>query len=102
MQQTRETQKRLEHMTEKLATAGEKIVHPVEGIYNNIPVRVHLIDPDLDAMFMQKRANVLKESQPEYAHLLVNKNTIVVALNTSQVQEHTANSVRYKYRTSHT
>ncbi|KAI7876234.1 alanyl-tRNA synthetase [Lichtheimia hyalospora FSU 10163] len=93
MQQSREIQKRLEHMTEKLASAGEKIVHPVEGSYNNIPVRVHLIDPDLDAAFMQKRANVLKESQPEYAHLLVNKNTIVVALNTSQVQDHTANSI---------
>jgi alanyl-tRNA synthetase len=52
-----------------------------------------LIDSDLDANFMQKRANVLKESQPDAAHILVNRNTIVVALNGKQIKSENANSV---------
>lgn len=42
---------------------------------------------------MQKRANVLKESQPDAAHILVNRNTIVVALNGKQIKSENANSV---------
>lgn len=42
---------------------------------------------------MQKRANVLKESQADAAHILVNGNTIVVALNGKQIKSETANSV---------
>lgn len=53
-----------------------------------------MVDADLDVTFMQKRARVLKESQGEWAHVLVNKNTIMVALDPSQVQSETANSVR--------
>ncbi|KAI9497827.1 alanyl-tRNA synthetase [Zychaea mexicana] len=96
MQQTRDIQKRLDLVTEKLATAGEVIVHPIETQLENntkVPVRVHLIDSDLDAGFMQKRANVLKETQAGYAHVLLSKNTIVVAVNTSKIQDHTANSI---------
>ncbi|KAI8145815.1 alanyl-tRNA synthetase [Fennellomyces sp. T-0311] len=94
MQQTRDLQKRLDTVTEKLATAGEVIVHPVEThLYDSVPVRVHLIDTDLDASFMQKRANVLKETQAGYAHILLSKNNIVVAINTSKFHEHTANSI---------
>lgn len=43
---------------------------------------------------MQKRANVLKETQPQYAHLLINNNTIVVALNASEIKNQTAEAVR--------
>jgi len=59
----------------------------------DIDVKIHLIDSDLDANFMQKRANVLKESQSDAAHILVNGNTIVVALNGEQIKSETANSV---------
>ncbi|KAI9274435.1 alanyl-tRNA synthetase [Phascolomyces articulosus] len=95
MQQTRDIQKKLDMMTEKLATAGEVIVHPVETrlLDGTVPVRIHLIDTDLDASFMQKRANVLKETQAEYAHVLLSNNNIVVGVNTSKIREHTANSI---------
>lgn len=42
---------------------------------------------------MQQRANVLKESQPKSAHILVNGNTVVVALNGQEIKTDTANSV---------
>lgn len=50
---------------------------------------------------MQKRANVLKESQSDAAHILVNGNTIVVALNGNQIKSETANSVSASYKQSH-
>ncbi|KAI9319612.1 alanyl-tRNA synthetase [Dichotomocladium elegans] len=95
MQQMRDTQRRLDLVTQKLASAGESgLLHPVEATFNKeLPVRIHLIDSDLDATFMQKRANVLRESQSEYVHLLLNRNTVVVALNASKVKGHTANSI---------
>ncbi|KAI7853396.1 alanyl-tRNA synthetase [Circinella umbellata] len=94
MQQTRDVQKRLDLITEKLATAGEVIVHPVETKLDDIlPIRVHLIDADLDASFMQKRANVLKETQADYGHILLSKNNIVVGINTSKIRDYTANSI---------
>ena len=81
-------------ITEKLATAGEVIVHPVETKLDDIvPIRIHLIDAELDANFMQKRANVLKETQSEYGHILLSKNNIVVGVNTSKIRDYTANSV---------
>lgn len=61
----------------------------------DIDVKIHLIDSDLNANFMQKRANVLKESQPKSAHILVNGNTLVVALNGTEIKAETANSVSY-------
>lgn len=59
----------------------------------DINVKIHLIDSDLDATFMQKRANVLKTSQPTTAHILVNGKTVVVALNSEDIKTETANSV---------
>lgn len=44
---------------------------------------------------MQKRANVLKESQSKYVHILVNGKTVVVALNGQEIKTETANSVNY-------
>lgn len=67
----------------------------------DIDVKIHLIDSDLDANFMQKRANVLKESQSDAAHILVNGNTIVVALNGKQIKSETANSVSALHEQSH-
>lgn len=67
----------------------------------DIDVKIHLIDSDLDANFMQKRANVLKESQSDAAHILVNGNTIVVALNGKQIKSETANSVSASHEQSH-
>lgn len=43
---------------------------------------------------MQKRANVLKETQSKSAHILVNGNTILVAVNSAEIKSETANSVR--------
>jgi LEA14-like dessication related protein len=63
----------------------------------DVDVKIHLIDSDLDANFMQKRANVLKESQPKSAHILVNGNTLVVALNGTEIKTETANSVSLLY-----
>jgi alanyl-tRNA synthetase len=59
----------------------------------DIDVKIHLIDPDLDASYMQKRANVLKSTQPSTAHILVNGNTLVVALNSKEIKNETANTV---------
>jgi alanyl-tRNA synthetase len=59
----------------------------------DIDVKIHLIDSDLDATFMQKRANVLKESQSKSAHILINGNTVVVALNGQEIKTETANTV---------
>lgn len=42
---------------------------------------------------MQKRANVLKESQSKSAHLLFNGDTVIVALNGNEIKSETANSV---------
>lgn len=117
LQQTKDLQKRVEFMNEKLATAGEVVIEPISSkikgnasrnIFRSlyltmvslldVDVKIHLIDSDLDANFMQKRANVLKESQSDAAHILVNGNTIVVALNGKQIKSETANSVSiYKY-----
>lgn len=52
-----------------------------------------MIDSDLDSQFMQKRANVLKQSQPESVHVLLKDNTILVALNGENIKTETANSV---------
>ncbi|OBZ85392.1 Alanine--tRNA ligase, mitochondrial [Choanephora cucurbitarum] len=93
MQQTKELQKRLEFMNEKLASADKVIQKPIETKVKDMEVKVHLIDQDLDASFMQKRANVLKEIQPSSVHVLVNKNTIVVALNSTEIKHQTADSV---------
>jgi alanyl-tRNA synthetase len=60
----------------------------------DVDVKIHLIDKDLDATFMQKRANILKTSQPTSAHILVNGNTVVVALNGQEIKTETANSVK--------
>jgi alanyl-tRNA synthetase len=113
LQQAKDLQKRVDFMNEKLASAGEVIVHPISGRIKgkycsekgntdiltmkvlDVDVKIHLIDSDLDASFMQKRANVLKESQPKSAHILVNGNTLVVALNGREIKTETANSVRY-------
>ncbi|KAF1806711.1 alanyl-tRNA synthetase [Mucor lusitanicus] len=93
LQQTKDLQKRVEFMNEKLATAGEVVIEPISSKIKDIDVKIHLIDSDLDASFMQKRANVLKESQSDAAHILVNGNTIVVALNGNQIKSETANSI---------
>ena len=70
------------------------IVHPVETkLDDTLPIRIHLIDAELDTSFMQKRANVLRETQPEYGHILLSKNNIVVGVNTSKIRDYTANSV---------
>jgi alanyl-tRNA synthetase len=61
----------------------------------DIDVKIHLIDSDLDATFILKRANVLKESQSKSAHILFNGNTVVVALNGQKIKSETANSVNY-------
>lgn len=61
--------------------------------YIDLEVKIHLIDSDLDAAFMQKRANVLKESQAKCVHILVNDKTVVVALNGQEIKTETANSV---------
>lgn len=45
---------------------------------------------------MQKRANVLKQKQPEFVHVLLNGNNILVSLNGSEIKTETANSVREK------
>lgn len=45
---------------------------------------------------MQKRANILKQKQPESVHVLLNGNTILVSLNGSEIKTETANSVREK------
>jgi alanyl-tRNA synthetase len=42
---------------------------------------------------MQKRANVLKQSQPESVHVLLKDNTILIALNGANIKTETANSV---------
>ncbi len=62
----------------------------------DIDVKIHLIDSDLDASFMQKRANVLKQKQPESIHVLLNGNIILVSLNGSEIKTETANSVKEK------
>ncbi|GAA5807838.1 hypothetical protein MFLAVUS_001217 [Mucor flavus] len=93
MQQTKELQKRVEFMNEKLASAGEVIIEPVSSKMKDLDVKIHLIDSDLDATFMQKRANVLKESQSKYVHILVNGKTVVVALNGQEIKTETANSI---------
>ncbi|KAI8088356.1 alanyl-tRNA synthetase [Thamnidium elegans] len=93
MVQTKELQKRVEFMNEKLASAGEVIIEPVSTKMKDIDIKIHLIDSDLDATFMQKRANVLKESQAKYVHILVNDKTVVVALNGQEIKTETANSI---------
>ncbi|KAI8384644.1 alanyl-tRNA synthetase [Radiomyces spectabilis] len=92
-QQTRDLQKRLDFMTEKLASAGEAIQHPIDAALQGVNVRLHLVDPELDANFMQKRANVLKESQSTAAHILLNGNTIVVSVPAKLTSQITANSI---------
>jgi alanyl-tRNA synthetase len=62
----------------------------------DIDVKIHLIDSDLDANYMQKRANVLKDNQSKSAHILVNGNTVLVALNSAEIKSETANSVKTK------
>ncbi|CAO3616732.1 unnamed protein product [Mucor hiemalis] len=93
MQQTKELQKRVEFMNEKLASAGEVVIEPISSKIKDIDVKIHLIDSDLDATFMQKRANVLKESQSNSAHLLFNGDTVIVALNGNEIKSETANSI---------
>ncbi|KAI9029004.1 alanyl-tRNA synthetase [Phycomyces nitens] len=93
MQQTKDLQKRLDFMTEKLASAGEVVISPVEATMKDILVKIHLVDPELDASYMQKRANVLKESQSDSAHILINGNNIVVALDAKKIKQETANTI---------
>ncbi|RCI06035.1 hypothetical protein CU098_008606 [Rhizopus stolonifer] len=99
LQQQKDLQKRLDMMNEKLASA-DKFDQPISATIKDVNVKIHLIDADLDNGFMQKRANVLKSSQPESAHILVNGNTIVVALNSCQIKTETANSI-LKYLLKH-
>lgn len=110
MQEVKDLQKRVEFVTEKLASAGEIVNKPIgskiKGKSNHknkkkevlnhhidLDVKIHLIDSDLDSQFMQKRANVLKQSQPESVHVLLKDNTILVALNGENIKTETANSV---------
>ncbi|KAG0167643.1 hypothetical protein DFQ28_005696 [Apophysomyces sp. BC1034] len=91
-QQTKDLQKQLDFVTEKLASAAEKESDVFFTTMNEIPIKIHLIDPDMDAGFMQKRANVLKQNQAEFAHVLVNGNNVAVAVNSTQVNQN-ANSI---------
>ncbi|KAG0740434.1 hypothetical protein G6F57_011371 [Rhizopus arrhizus] len=93
LQNTKDLQKRIDFITEKLASAGESVNKPIESRIKDIDVKIHLIDSDLDASFMQKRANVLKQKQPESIHVLLNGNIILVSLNGSEIKTETANSV---------
>ncbi|KAI7867975.1 alanyl-tRNA synthetase [Spinellus fusiger] len=93
MQQTKDLQRKLDLITEKLASAGEAIVPPISVKMKDISVKLHLIDKELDAGYMQKRANVLRQTQSESVHILINGNTIVVALDPRTIQQETANTI---------
>ncbi|CEI99681.1 Putative Alanyl-tRNA synthetase [Rhizopus microsporus] len=93
MQEVKDLQKRVEFVTEKLASAGEIVNKPIGSKIKNLDVKIHLIDSDLDSQFMQKRANVLKQSQPESVHVLLKDNTILIALNGENIKTETANSI---------
>ncbi|KAI9476048.1 MAG: alanyl-tRNA synthetase [Benjaminiella poitrasii] len=96
LQQNKELQKRVEFMNEKLASASEVVVKPISSRIEGVDVKIHLIDPDLDSAFMQRRANILKQNQPDSAHILINGNTIMIALNSAKIKSETANSLMKK------
>ncbi|KAI7905661.1 alanyl-tRNA synthetase [Cokeromyces recurvatus] len=93
LQQNRELQKRVDFMNEKLASAGEAVVEPISSKIKDVDIKIHLIDSDLDSAFMQKRANILKQNQSNTAHILINGNTIMVALNSTKIKSESANSI---------
>lgn len=73
-------------------------VNFIDLFFLDFNIKIHLIDSDLDANFMKKRANVLKENQPESVHILLNGNTVLVALNGSEIKTETANSVKKEFK----
>jgi alanyl-tRNA synthetase len=109
LQHTKDLEKKLDVMMEKMAqlspaTApiqthykGKKEKRQGKGDINlftlGIPLKIHLVDRDLDASYMQKRANVLRESEHQAIHLLVKDNLVTVALNSKTIPSETANSV---------
>ncbi|KAF7722765.1 hypothetical protein EC973_002719 [Apophysomyces ossiformis] len=92
MQQTKDLQKKLDFMTDKLALAPVKESEVLLTSLNDVPIKVHMIDADMDAGFLQKRANVLKQSQAEFVHILVNGRNVAVAVNQAQMNQ-SANSI---------
>ncbi|KAI8983462.1 alanyl-tRNA synthetase [Pilobolus umbonatus] len=91
--QTKSLQKSEEFIKDKLAMAGDSVTQLFTSKMNDTDVNIHLIDFDLDAAFMQKRANVLKSTQADKIHVLVNGKIILVALNNTQITSKTANTV---------
>ncbi|RUP23594.1 tRNA synthetases class II (A)-domain-containing protein [Jimgerdemannia flammicorona] len=80
LDQIKDLQRQLSFAHDKLArapNAGE----PLSGRYRDHPLRLHLVDADLDAGFVQVRANALKKDRPREVHVLVWRSSLVVAVN---------------------
>ncbi|KAI8097343.1 alanyl-tRNA synthetase [Halteromyces radiatus] len=92
IQQSKDLEKRLDSIMEKMAQLSPKTL-PIETKYKGIPLKIHLVDADLDSSFLQKRANVLKEIEQDTIHILVKENLVTVALNGKKISSETANSV---------
>ncbi|ORZ24201.1 alanyl-tRNA synthetase [Absidia repens] len=92
MQQSKDIEKKLDLMMEKMAQLSSK-TPPISAMFQGIPVQIHSVDGDLESSYMQKRANVLKETEQDAIHVLVKDNLVTVALNGDKIPSLTANSV---------
>ncbi|ORX49202.1 alanyl-tRNA synthetase [Hesseltinella vesiculosa] len=90
LQQNKDLQKQMDALTDKLAQAPTTA--PMETNFKGLPVKIHLVDSDLDASYMTKRGNVLRETDQQAIHLLVKGNLIAVALDPQVIHNETANA----------
>ncbi|KAI8061769.1 alanyl-tRNA synthetase [Gongronella butleri] len=91
LQQNKDLQKQIDALVDKLAHTPSTSA-PMETQFKDIPVKIHLIDADMDASYMTKRANVLRDTDKSAIHLLVKGNLITVAMDPQTIPSETANA----------
>ncbi|RUS20321.1 alanyl-tRNA synthetase [Endogone sp. FLAS-F59071] len=82
----KDLQRQLSSTYDKLARAPDPWV-PLTGRYKDHSLQLHLVDAELDAAFLQARANFLKEDRPRELHVLVWRSTMVVAVNGEELKD---------------
>ncbi|ORY05644.1 alanyl-tRNA synthetase [Basidiobolus meristosporus CBS 931.73] len=83
VEQNKSLQRQVNFYSEKQVSAPD-LTEPSVKMLQDIPIKIHEIDPEFDNQFIAKRANFLKSSEPNAIHILTSNNNIIVALDKAQ------------------
>ncbi|CAO3642950.1 unnamed protein product [Cunninghamella echinulata] len=97
LQQSKDLTKKIDFMTDKLAQLSSS--SSITTQLKDIPVKIHLVDCDLNSNYMTKRANVLRENEQDTIHVLVKENLVAITLNSKNVTTETANCIEAHVKT---